>query len=281
MVTVIFALLTLSTTARDDTYPADVQKIIDGILAAKYPHERVHKEGADFKSLFNKVGPEGLKKLKNHPNTTIALQAAWELVEQTPPLNNKIDRKTIEDFIAFLEKRCDVKCPDWWRSSFLEASVNRIRLKGPEPDIYRWSSVDRARCPLNAQLISRNGTLVYQEGADSIEIPSALLKRSDRDRLWDNVIGLFTKSQFFITHHDGHGSRHTLTSIDRRSGKILWQSEVWGSWWNDSEGLSRGWVALTEQGNRIVVFGLSGRFNVEAFDSKDGKNLFRFSNSYR
>ncbi|HQR08656.1 MAG TPA: hypothetical protein PLN21_17660 [Gemmatales bacterium] len=115
----------------DDKYPPEVQKIIDGILAAKYPYDRADDKNG-YRALFNKVGVEGLKKLQSYSDDSIALQAAWEEVELTVPISEtrtavKPDKKKLKEFLAFMEKRCRVKGPAWWTESLLNANANANR----------------------------------------------------------------------------------------------------------------------------------------------------------
>lgn len=269
----------------DDKYPPEVQKIIDGILAAKYPYDRADdKKG--FPALFKKVGNDGLKKLKSYPDDSIALQAAWEEVELTVPNDTRFkpDKKKLEEFLAFMETRCRVKGPAWWTESLLNANANRrynIWFPAPEPDIYHRAGLDNVRAPLDTSLLREGTKLTLKVAKDTITIPDKLFSKWNSGALMDNVSALVNDKRCYVAVHDDRGHSYKLTCIDRSSNKIIWQHEVWGHWWYDSTGRSRGWVTITEQNGRIVVFGQAGiGFHVEAFRSEDGKNLFRVSNSY-
>jgi len=62
---------------------------------------------------------------------------------------------------------------------------------------------------------------------------------------------------------------------------VLWVADVWGCWWTPSSGQSDQWIEVTEQDDRVIVFGVASTgFHVEAFRAEDGANLFRVSNSY-
>jgi hypothetical protein len=81
--------------------------------------------------------------------------------------------------------------------------------------------------------------------------------------------------------HERVGYPYDLVCIDRTTGKALWKSKVFGSWWYGASGQHMMWVTVTEQDKRIIVFGSAGTgAHVEGFRAEDGKNLFRFSTSY-
>ncbi len=62
---------------------------------------------------------------------------------------------------------------------------------------------------------------------------------------------------------------------------MKWRTDIWGSWWLSIAGEGVAYVTVTEQANRIIVFGAAAAgFHVEAFDAADGKNLFRVTNRY-
>ena len=273
----------------DEKYPPEVLKIIDHILAAKQPTERAY-DITGFRSLFKQVGVDGLKKLQDHSDDSIALQAAWESVELTVPVQNpgqhlRPDRKQLEWFLSFMEKRCKVKAPSWWISSLLDANANRrynIWFPAPNPDIYHRAGVDDVRSPLDTTLLRDGLKLTLKVAKESITIPENLFSKWNSGDLMHNISALVNDKRCYVAVHDDCGNFYKLTCIDRSSNKMIWQTEVWGHYWGGSSGRSRGWVSITEQNDRIVIFGQSGiGFHVEAFRSEDGKNLFRVSNGYR
>ncbi len=271
----------------DEKYLPEVQKIIDGILAAKYPHDRFYGED-NYSVLFKKVGTDGLKKLQTHPDDSIALQAAWQEIELAAPVENNgptipADPKKLDQFLKFMESRCKIKGPDWWNEALLHANVNRrynIWLTGPKPDIYHKAGVDFVLAPLDTTLVRDGMKLTLKVSNDSINLPDNLFSKWSSGKLQDNISALFTAKRCYVAVHDDWGGSYKLSCLDRSTAKLLWQREVWGTSWGGGSGLSRGWVAITEQKNRIVLYGCEARFHVEAFRAEDGKNLFRFSNGY-
>src|SRR5262249_17723260 len=114
-----------------------------------------------------------------------------------------------------------------------------------------------------------------------VVIPESLLRKHDSGKVCSRVSALVTPGRCYVAEHDDVGYPFQLACIDRSTGKVAWRSEVWGIWWGGATGVHAMWVAGTEQGDRIVVFGAGSiGIHVEAFRKDDGTNLFRFSNSY-
>jgi len=147
------------------------------------------------------------------------------------------------------------------------------------------------RAPRNTTLTLREGEVLLQVAKDSILIPESLLiAKQDgkylfegKEYLWEDISALITPARCYAALHGDFGEAYELVCIERPSAKILWKIDGWGSasTGNASGGGYTGWVAVTEQDDRVVVFGFSNYdVYVEAFRSADGANLFRFSSSY-
>jgi hypothetical protein len=62
---------------------------------------------------------------------------------------------------------------------------------------------------------------------------------------------------------------------------VVWETRVWANFWGIASGTHAMYVAVTELGVRVVVFGAAATgFHVEAFNSVDGANVFRFASTY-
>jgi hypothetical protein len=98
----------------------------------------------------------------------------------------------------------------------------------------------------------------------------------------EEIAALITPASCFVAVYHPGGSPYRLACVERSSAKVRWVSRVWGSWWGGIAGFpGPQWLEVTEQGDRIVVFGVTiGGFHVEAFRVRDGVNVLRFSNSY-
>jgi len=84
-----------------------------------------------YKTLFMDVGVNGVKKLINDEDTSIALEAAWEThrkaVKREPADRNRtpwvFDKKQIEQFLGVFAKRLKAEPPAWWRATLLKGEV--------------------------------------------------------------------------------------------------------------------------------------------------------------
>ena len=255
--------------------PADPVKQIEQLLAAKEPYELVFGRNAgNYTGLFQAVGTDGRRRLLTHANDSIAIQAAWGEVAITVPEKEgdhafRPDREKLNWFLGFLEGRARIQPPQWWTRSLLDCRANRrnnIYFVLPE----KFSATDA---------VSTEFTDVIRVGEGSFRLPADLLKQLDTR---DNCLSTFmTPTRCYVAVHDDVGYPFPLACIDRVSKKLLWKSKVWGTWWANATGQHRMCVTITEQSNRIVVFGVAATgLHVEAFRSDNGENLFRFSTSY-
>ena len=86
-------------------------------------------------------------------------------------------------------------------------------------------------------------------------------------------------SRRYLAVHDVIGS-YRLICVECPSAKVIWKTDVWGSFWGGLGGFAEQWVEVTEQNSRVIVFGCGIGIHCEAFRSDDGTSVFRFSNGY-
>jgi hypothetical protein len=239
-----------------------------------------------FNVLFKRVGVEGLEQLRLNDHNNIALQAAWREVRLTLP-EQKGNRRVRPDpaklrwFLGFLEGRGRLRVPNWWQESILRAQTYRrddcLNLALGNKPFYHDSGFGSIKTPLDTILIEEGASVVVAVADARTRVPWALLKRSR------NLSALATSSRCYIATHGNFGARYPLICVSRDSGKLIWKARVWGHSFDlimvADSGSQR--VTVTEEGSRVVVFGASlAGAHVEAFDVKDGKNLFRFTTAY-
>jgi hypothetical protein len=272
--------------------PPDPNTVIEDILKAEYPYGTASHLGpaGGYRKLFEMVGAEGIRKLEMHPDDGVAIQAAWEEVVLTVPEHEsdslfKPDRDKLNRFLGFLEGRARVRAPKWWAEVVLGSEAYRrdaIYGGRPKENPYHKAEAGTARSPHNTTLSSKDGKVVLHVGEESVAIPSGMLKYWSDGGVLDNVSASVTRTRCYIAVHDDVGFPFHLYCLDRQSDKILWASDVWGTFFGcGATGVHEGWVAVTKEDNRVVVFGATpSGFHVEAFRAKDGRSLFRFSSSY-
>jgi len=277
---------------------SDEEKQVQAILATKYPYEAASSYSALFKSatvygvLFKSATVARLRRLQTNPSDTIAIQAAWEEVELTVPFVEpahavRPDHEKLSWFLQFLEKRARVKAPRWWAEAILDARAYRrgnvyaggINMGWPRM-VERRDPKPKAAAPPRGTFDKQEDKSVVRVGSLSVPIPEDLQDKLKDSGPIDGVSILITPSRCYIAAYDGFGCPYRLACVERSSAKVRWVADVWASWWGGCEGWSQQWVEVTEQGDRVVVFGVAGAFHVEAFRMDDGVNVLRFSNSY-
>jgi hypothetical protein len=278
--------------AEAKTLPSDVEKQVQAILAAKDPHElgNGHFHSKRYRTLFRKVGPSGIRRLENHPNDGIALQAAWEAVALTVPEQSKHgvrpDSHRLAWFIGFVEGRLRLAVPRWWQEVLLDSYLHtRVILCPGEPskNPYHRAGLGQSFCPRDTTMKREGNKIVLRVSEDSIPIPDDLLHKTDDGEVDSNISALFTKTQCYVAIHGDVGYTFKLVCIDRSSEKVRWKSDVWATFWGGGgfSGFPEEWVSIREQNGRVIVFGAAVTgIHVEGFRADNGKNLFRFSSSY-
>jgi hypothetical protein len=254
------------------------------ILAARDP-----TGAADhYRDLFKATTSEGLRRLQKNPSDTIAIQSAWQEVELTVPERaNQVvrpDPEKLSRFIGFLERRAHVLAPKWWSEALLDARANRrgnVYAGGLNIVENRQKERNATTAPGQASVDRLEGHSVVRVGSESARIPEDLGEKLGSKAPGDGVCALITPSNCYIAVYDSWGYPYQLVCVNRSSAKTRWVAEVWASWWRFGNGRSHQWVEITEQGNRVVVFGVASMgFHVEAFRAEDGVNILRFSNMY-
>jgi hypothetical protein len=270
-------------------FPAEIEKLVQEILTSKYPYESPSDMGIvkGYRTLFKKVGAKGIRELQTHPNDGISIQAAWETVALTVPemqQKEKVrpDRHKLDWFLGFLEGRARLKVPSWWSEVVLDSRAKgKIYPGDPKESPFHKLGLDDAYGPDDTSLNREDDKVVLRIGKQSVAIPENLLHKTSDGKIYCSVSALMNPSRCCVAVYGNVGTPYKLTCIDRTTGKILWKSDVFGTWWGGSTGIHYMWVTVTEQNDRIVLFGAASTgIHVEAFREKDGKNLFRFSSSY-
>lgn len=261
----------------------DEEKQVQAILTAKEPFDAA----AGYKALFKSITPDSLLRLQMNASDTIAIQAAWQQVELTVPEKPeetvRPNRDRLARFLGFLEGRARLQAPQWWAEALLDARANRrgnvyagglnvAGRRGPKPI---------AAAPRKATFGKQEGRPVVRVGSVFAPIPEDLQDTLKFNEFNDGVSALITPARCYVAVHDSVGYPYRLACVERVSGKTGWVAKVWASWWGAATGVGQQWVEVTEQGDRVVVFGVASvGFHVEAFRKDDGVNLLRFSNSY-
>jgi hypothetical protein len=230
-----------------------------------------------YRDLFKAVGTDGVRNLQTHPNDGIALQAALE--------DFATRRHTPEWFVGFLEGRAKVRAPDWWAVALAHGCPG-TGAPGVPDDPYHEAGPGFERAPKNTTLAREpevDGAVVVRVSDDAVRVPADVFSQLRRFA-WRDVSALATPERCYLATHGDVGANYPLACLDRESGNVAWKTRVPGHW---PGGVAmtgppqKMWVAVTRQGDRIVVFGLSYTgYHVEVLQAVDGKSLFRCSTRY-
>jgi hypothetical protein len=290
-------------TADPNELSPELQDKVQEVLQAPTDWE-MHRR---CRSLFEAAGTEGLRELKLHQHDGIALQAAWEEVLRTIPekeseSTGRPDWVQVNCFLDFMEHR-GLEIPGWWKEMFqVEIGAQRrdnIWFRMSEllgfyheaglGSIRAPKDTTLERLPIPGRFISGfkyppdEGATILKIGQESVTLPDSIAAEI-RDRLeLECISGLILADKCYLAIHSRQIGRYSVVCFKCNSDEILWRTQVSGSPFLVSirGGLGDQWVSLTQQKIGIVVFGVTdmGAY-VEAFDAKDGKNLFRFCTSY-
>jgi len=232
-----------------------------------------------YATLFKKPDRKLLARLKQVGETGVALRAAWEEVLLAGLIPDKrtnsecVKPEAAERFLGFVEGRLGIELPWWW-----QASVKMAFLGGCERVVPGAVSVGPPKRRTPQQKAQETISKLRKQ---SVVIPPALLEK----HLCQTQLVSFALNpdDCFLAFHYARGLfSYPLACIDRETGKTRWENTVWDSANGPTlAGATGENVTVMVKGNRVFVLGSgSYRFYIEAFDSKTGRNEFRFASWY-
>jgi hypothetical protein len=264
-----------------------MQKDIDKVLQTDDPHWVGH----NVETFIRRWGSAQFQSLRHHPDLGISLRAAWERVLITIPEEPQhrkltVDRELLRWFVGFLEGRLNIEPPDWWIHGLVRAQAYRrcnVVFHELDESICHTTGRD-LEVPRNTSVENVHQNVQLKIGSEFILIPTEQFERMVPPKSEFNHLSAFlSNKKCYLAVYTGIQSQNgTIFSIDRTTGKTLWESPFWGSRnataYSGVEGFQC--VAVTECRGHIFAFGIaSGAAYVEAFNADDGKNLFRFATS--
>jgi hypothetical protein len=258
--------------------------------------ETPDKQAKAYKALFERVGKSGLVGLSKDEDTSLALQAAWEIHKKLIISDKQVgwrpkhtyDPKEMNKFVAFFKERTQAPVPDWWVDGIVDLAVwegefhlwveanSRLReyteIAFPNHVWYVRKGVDIA---MKAE------SCTYKAGGVSIDFPKP---KAPTDRfVGDCLIDAPGKTITCLgVYRSSRPLRFDLAGFETKSGKRLWLSEVWAlGEWGASGPNSDHRAALVTKGATIYVFGAARQgLYAEAFDLETGHCMYRFCTSY-
>jgi len=237
--------------------------------------------GKAFKDLVTRVQRNSLRRLVNDPDTGIALKATFELHKLKTADYQRMKPIHAQAFLDAFRERTGLIPPDWWARNL--------------PEVNPW--IDHTSLS-QATTKTVDDTVIIAFDNRELRIESSLYAKMCENYVTFTGLGsegyfavtvfarIETSRSFLAICEENFGSKFDLYCIDSQSGQILWQSKVWalgadnlwagsGSWSHAAQ------LTLSEDKNQIIVWGAGrGGSYVEAFDTSNGKNAFRFCSEY-
>lgn len=278
------------------TLNRDTQRRVDAVLNA----DDVYAAETRYAELFRKLSPTQIAELKKHPNTGIALRAAWEEAcldvprllrsSSTNRLNRHspgeavvdLNRKSVDQFLKSVQERLKANTPKWWETAIrsgkagLHGSGSYLGFRLPVLS-YFDETFDMG-LPIGTRLENHPNGVVLKVGKESAIVSKRMLDEH-RDIAGDvSLCAVVEGNRVYIAFHGQLPGSYPLICLDRQSGKVLWESKVWVLGARMSyEGLWQHCVSISVTGDRVLVYGAScDCAYIEGFNAEKGTALFRF-----
>jgi hypothetical protein len=255
-------------------------EVLKDLLAPKDKSARV---GEAYRKFFTHVGLAGLKRVTEDEDTSIALQAAWELHrkvvkrEKHIPLRTDwvFDKKPMEEFLEFAAKRLKAKPPTWWSATLLTGEVF--------PDMHHAFRTNEGPLPPTATVKVAQDDVVLTMGKQSIKLPKVDFDKAGGDLDPDTPpVILCGEELSFIARPVFRGYPFELLAVDSKTGKKQWSATVWAARRGGSSGPAGvNPVEIRREGDTVIVYGAESHgVYAEGFDAKTGTCRFRFCTCY-
>jgi hypothetical protein len=260
--------------------------------------ERPEETAKAVKKRLARAGHRGLAGLAAGPDFTLALAAAWE--ESLGPTGEG-SAAGIQRFLRFLEQRTGVKVPPRWEYFFVLRNLpnnvphdsvkeeylthcdflRRDQVTGdilPTPVEYAKTAAG-IMAPAGVRVSRSGGDVVFEADGRAVRVLEAELPEGAFSH--DRLAVAAGPDRWFLAFHHTCGYLFQMACVDARSGRGLWETNVWatglgcfmGNWPEER-------VTVVPGDGLVVVFGESLVPYIEGFDIRDGRPVFRFSTNY-
>lgn len=256
-----------------------------------------------YRALFEKVGRAGLPELTKSKDTSLALQASWELHKKITQRLEKglngghdtYESDEVKKFLTVLKERTKASVPEWWQKSIMSLEVQVYRGRGWSHlvDIQQYHDKKAFQPPGMKEAKLKGWSILIRDGAAltldgeafcykadhlTLQLPKDFLfwpREAVADAISDKVVCL-------APYMTCGGFGFTIAGFEPKNSKCLWEAKSWATGRRDIGGPSAGHrVELVVSNDTVFVFGaeLWGMY-AEGFDLTTGKCRFRFCTSY-
>ncbi len=217
-------------------------------------------------------------------NATIAVNAAWHRVSRsfdkpwapTDP-GIPITREALFRFLGFLEGRLRMQVPQFWADTLLTGKY-RSKLRVVFDDSMLEDRTETLTPSKPRQL---NGGLEFPSLTHIYRVPNSETD-GELPGIENTATILEREADAFVMLQDSIDPGCELFRFERKSGKLIWKTNVWGEpTFNGSGRLTPHRIELVVDNDRVSVFGARvGNLYIETFSLNEGKPLLRFGTCY-
>jgi hypothetical protein len=276
--------------------PADkldpkIEKLVAQVANGKKPEDSA--KAIDL--LFKRADRNLLRQLKKVPEDGVAIRAAWEeakLDGKFRKFDYDLPKKAVPNialsrFYGFIEGRTGLTLPDWWEEAINGSTLDDgiVTPGQPTKAYYRGIRFRGSYCyAMKGQSLTPGVWLdSFQSGSDKSLISHHLVAKYLQVTTSHKLSACLDEDRAFIVSHGDFGLTFPLICVDRKSGRLLWNTTVWGLGGDIFVGTGI-WietvsVICSEDRFFIIGSGVQG-FYIESFDKTTGKTLMRFASRY-
>ena len=248
--------------------------------------------GRCYQELLKRSNLMDLRRMTEDVNIGISLHAYLELqarlAEKTGKLKWYFDvpRERKQRFLGFLEARTGLMLPEWWENAFLDRnSLDEDELLNFY-DEFAETPLE-IRLPRNTSVEKKGNTFLLRVGSQSTKLRDDVLKSIRAlDTSGPTTCMVTIQERYsFVDEYNELAAAFPLICVKSESGKLVWQTAVWGTG-TENLGFATGvWFHKREivrgNGDSIAIFGagVPGVY-LECFEIGTGKNRYRFSSNH-
>jgi hypothetical protein len=282
--TLILVASLLASATADDKEAEKLKAMRNEVLKDLFAAEDKSSAVADaYKKLFTHVWLAELKKFMEDEDTSIALQAAWELhrkaVKRDPPIPGRtdwvFDKKPMEEFLKLAAKRLKTELPAWWEATLLKGEVF--------PGRHHAFITNEGPLPPPAKVKVEKDGVVLTSGKQSVKVPKEEFDKAAGDfDIGTPPVILCGEELSFIARPVFRSYPFEVICVDSKTGKKQWAVTVWAARRGSSTGPAGvNPVEIRRHGDTVIVYGCESHgMYAEGFDAKSGKCQFRFCTCY-
>ena len=104
----------------------------------------------------------------------------------------------------------------------------------PKEEPYERTGLDYVRAPKGVSVArdsKDNAVLMMRVGEETVRVPENLFSKSTTGKIVNSVSPLIRPDRCYLALHEEVGYPYKLACLDRKTGKVLWKSDVFSHFW--------------------------------------------------